>query len=90
MKTSNPVVKTIMSTFQSVFGISLPLLTSIIPRRCKCTTVIGQSINVPRIVCPDDKTVEKYLDIYIVALTKLFDDHKKDILGDTTAKLTIL
>jgi hypothetical protein len=91
MKTSNPVVKTLMATFQSVFGISLPLLTSIVPRSCKCTTVIGAAIRVPKIDNPDESAVEKYLNIYIEAVTELFNDNKESILGkDSVATLTIL
>ncbi|KNC82758.1 hypothetical protein SARC_04958 [Sphaeroforma arctica JP610] len=61
--------------FQAVFGISLPLITNIIPRKVEITTVVGKPIEVEQIHNPTKEQVEAVLDKYIAELTRVFNDH---------------
>ena len=65
------------------FRTRLPLITNVIPRKCKITSVIGAPIKVPQVHGdPTDAQVQELLDTYIAALDKLFEDHKKTVLGE--------
>ncbi|KAF0762384.1 2-acylglycerol O-acyltransferase 2-A-like [Aphis craccivora] len=54
--------------FQYSFGI--------VPRRHPIVTVVGKPIDVPKIVKPEKEDIEKYHNIFIDELTKLFEEHK--------------
>ncbi|NP_001155383.1 diacylglycerol o-acyltransferase-like [Acyrthosiphon pisum] len=54
--------------FQYSFGI--------VPRRHPIVTVVGKPIDVPKIVKPEKEDIEKYHQIFIDELTKLFEEHK--------------
>jgi hypothetical protein len=43
--------------FQRIFGISLPLMTNIVPLKCKCTTVVGKPIPVEKDEHPSKEKV---------------------------------
>ena len=78
-------------SFQAVFGISLPLISNVLPHKCDITSVIGKPIEVAQVKEPTDEQVAALLERYIAAVTALFDEHKQAILGDDfTGKLEIL
>ncbi|KAL4107629.1 hypothetical protein QTP88_017949 [Uroleucon formosanum] len=54
--------------FQYSFGV--------VPRRHPIVTVVGKPIDVPKIVKPEKEDIEKYHQIFIEELTKLFEEHK--------------
>eukprot|EP00049_Salpingoeca_infusionum_P018162 m.356001 g.356001 ORF g.356001 m.356001 type:complete len:348 (+) comp17413_c0_seq1:211-1254(+) len=69
-------VDTLKTKFQRIFGISLPLMKNILPRKCEITVVVGRAIPVPHIEAPSDEEVEKYLDLYIAGLKDLYNSNK--------------
>jgi len=72
-----PVVDFMKKHWQRIFGISLPLITNIIPRKVKITPVIGTPIPVDKVEKPTEKQVQDLLDKYIVALQQLYKDNMK-------------
>ncbi|XP_036029801.1 diacylglycerol O-acyltransferase 2-like protein 6 [Onychomys torridus] len=54
------------------------------------TTVVGEPLPVPKIHDPDKETVAKYMELYISALRKLFDQHKAKYGFSETQELTII
>ncbi|XP_050440926.1 2-acylglycerol O-acyltransferase 2-like [Adelges cooleyi] len=48
----------------------------ILPRRCSIVTVVGKPIDVPKISNPTTEEINKYHEIYVTELKKLFDEHK--------------
>lgn len=76
--TKNSYVVSLKQWFQNLFGISLPLLKNIIPRKVPITVVVGSPIKVPKIDNPIDKDIQKYLDIYIQNITNLYSKYAKD------------
>jgi 2-acylglycerol O-acyltransferase 2 len=64
--------------FQMIFGISLPIVLNVIPRRAQITTVFGPPVQVPKVEDPKDEEVEKWLGEYTKALRKLYEEnHQK-------------
>ena len=61
--------------FQAIFGLSLPLITNIIPHRVPITSVIGDPISVPHLPKPTEEEVEKALEHYIEEFTKFYALH---------------
>jgi len=65
--------------WQKTWGISLPLITSVFRGGCSgihLTTVVGEPIKLPyHNSAPTPAQLEECMDIYIVALTKLYDTH---------------
>lgn len=58
-----------------MFGLSLPLISHILPHKCEITTVVGTPIHVNKIDTPTDKDVNDLLEAYIVALNKLYEEN---------------
>eukprot|EP00042_Codosiga_hollandica_P033352 m.221380 g.221380 ORF g.221380 m.221380 type:complete len:202 (+) comp54164_c0_seq9:812-1417(+) len=88
---NNPFISGLKKKFQSVFGISLPLIKNVIPRKCNVTVVIGAPLAVPKIENPSKEEVARYLDLYIEALTKLYDENRaKYNTPATKPPLTVL
>ncbi|XP_025420308.1 2-acylglycerol O-acyltransferase 2-A-like [Sipha flava] len=54
--------------FQYSFGL--------VPRRHPIVTVVGKPIDLPKIENPEEEIIEKYHQIFIEELTKLFEEHK--------------
>eukprot|EP00053_Salpingoeca_punica_P010704 m.95964 g.95964 ORF g.95964 m.95964 type:complete len:343 (-) comp15472_c3_seq4:250-1278(-) len=75
MGLDNPLVDKFKKKFQSIFGISLPLIKNILPRPTSVTVLVGAPIAVPKIPEPSNEEVEKYLNIYIAALEKLYNEN---------------
>eukprot|EP01135_Chromosphaera_perkinsii_P000551 Nk52_evm13s123 gene=Nk52_evmTU13s123 len=63
--------------FQRLFGLSLPLISNIFPKRANVTTVIGAPIETKQYDNPSDEMVKEVLDKYIESLEKLYDEHSK-------------
>lgn len=86
-----PVFRRIQSKFQKVFGLSLPMVTNIIPKRAKICTVLGKPIRVEKLSNPTDEQVKVVLDVYIEELSKLFYAHcDRFIANPEHRKLEIL
>ena len=73
---NNSILNRIKAQFQAIFGISLPLIKNIIPRRVPVTSVCGKPIDLPKIPEPSDEIVRYHLDRYINELQALYQQHK--------------
>ena len=62
--------------FQRITGLSLPLVTNLIPRKTKITVVVGRPISVSKVEKPSNKQVESLLNEYIGALKALHEKHR--------------
>ena len=86
---SNALLNRLKAQFQAIFGISLPLIKNVIPRRVPVTSVCGEPLHLPRIEQPSDDETRRYLDLYIAKLQALYEQHKNYNL-DPHKKLIIL
>ena len=90
-ESSSGFVTQLKKMFQAVFGISCPMIKHIAPQHCEITSVIGKPIDVVQVKDPTEEQVSELLKRYIQALTELFEEHKKTVLGDDfTGELEIL
>jgi 2-acylglycerol O-acyltransferase 2 len=71
---------------RGIFNYSFGLL----PFRKPIYTVVGKPIEMPFIETPTKEEIQKYHDIYISELTKLFDEHKEKYLDDKNTELEII
>ncbi len=88
----SPTIARFTAAFQRVFGVSLPLLTSPVPRRVPITTVVGAPVElVPPLQPghPTDEEVACSLARYTVALTELYETHKHRYNCDPAKRLII-
>lgn len=86
-----PWVRKVQSKFQRVMGLSLPLVTNIIPMRAKITVVFGKPIPVTKIAKPTPEQVDAMLELYMTRLKELFDaEAPKYIAKEEERKLVIL
>ena len=87
-----PVVSRMQAKIQRVLGISMPIVTNLIPNRAKITTVFGTPIEVPKLSeAPTEAQIDDLMDRYINALTALFNAHAaKYIENPEHRKLEIL
>eukprot|EP00756_Hemistasia_phaeocysticola_P022067 Hpha_TRINITY_DN15810_c2_g5::TRINITY_DN15810_c2_g5_i1::g.191357::m.191357/K14457/MOGAT2, MGAT2; 2-acylglycerol O-acyltransferase 2 len=76
--------------WQAIFGFSLPLLTTPIPRKCNMDTVVGAPIPVERVEQPSDEQVQALLDKYIDALTTLYSKNADRFPQTKGKKLEVL
>lgn len=60
-----------------MFGISLPLITHIVPKRGNVTVVVGSPIAVPKVESPTPAQIGEYQEKYIEALKKLYNDNRE-------------
>eukprot|EP00038_Savillea_parva_P017076 m.18995 g.18995 ORF g.18995 m.18995 type:complete len:350 (+) comp3649_c0_seq2:15-1064(+) len=72
----NPTINSFRKKFQSIFGISLPLVTNVFPKKTAIRLVIGEPIQCPKTEEPSREQVQAYLDKYIASLEKLYNDNK--------------
>lgn len=73
-----PLASFIRRNFQSIFGISLPLVYNIslpIPQDTSITTVIGEPIRFPCMENPTDEEVRECMTVYVQKLTQLYNEH---------------
>jgi 2-acylglycerol O-acyltransferase 2 len=87
--TQNQCLNRIKAQFQAIFGLSLPLIKNIIPRRIPITSVCGKPLELPKIPEPTDEEVRRYLDLYIRELETLYENYKHLNLNDKK-KLVII
>lgn len=89
-----PALSAFQSKVQRIIGISVPIVTNIIPNRAKITTVFGTPLAVPKIpegTIPTEAQIDDLMARYIVALTELFNDHAPTYIEDPAhRKLEIL
>ncbi|XP_049623281.1 diacylglycerol O-acyltransferase 2-like protein 6 [Suncus etruscus] len=62
----------------------------LLPFNRPITTVVGEPMPMPRINDPDQKTVDKYHELYVSALKKLFNEHKVQYGLPETQELIML
>ena len=75
MGVDHPTIDKVKKKFQSVFGISLPLIKNLWPLKSRVTVVVGAPLAVPKVANPPDALVQEYLLKYIDALTEACDEH---------------
>eukprot|EP00760_Papus_ankaliazontas_P033171 PhM_4_TR6217/c0_g1_i1/m.33446 len=86
-----PFVKSIQKKFQSVFGLSLPIVTNILPRRKKIVNAFGTPIPVVKTPQPTDEQVSALLEKYCKGLEDVFNKHAaKYIPNESERKLNII
>ncbi|CUG47678.1 diacylglycerol acyltransferase, putative [Bodo saltans] len=86
-----PWLKRVQAKFQKVFGLSLPMVTHVIPKPVKITTVMGKPIPVKKVENPSDAEVDALLTLYIEKITEHFYAHcDKYIVDPKHRKLEIL
>jgi 2-acylglycerol O-acyltransferase 2 len=73
LSSAMPSVKKFQKKFQAIFGLSLPLVTNIIPRRAHIVTAFGTPIPVPKMDNPTDAQVQDMLDLYCKGLQAVFN-----------------
>jgi 2-acylglycerol O-acyltransferase 2 len=64
-----------VALFQRVFGISVPLLTNLLPLKTRITTVFGSPIDVGPPREPTEKEITDTLERYIARLTALYEKY---------------
>eukprot|EP00672_Neobodo_designis_P024309 CAMPEP_0174851174 /NCGR_PEP_ID=MMETSP1114-20130205/22085_1 /TAXON_ID=312471 /ORGANISM="Neobodo designis, Strain CCAP 1951/1" /LENGTH=344 /DNA_ID=CAMNT_0016085691 /DNA_START=46 /DNA_END=1080 /DNA_ORIENTATION=+ len=69
-----PPVKRFQAKFQRVLGLSLPLVTNLIPNKAKVTIVFGKPIEVKKNPKPTDAEVEALLEVYMTRLREHFEE----------------
>lgn len=84
------VVHKIRNKFQRIFGISLPLLLHLLPKKTKITMVFGKPFKCPRIESPTAQQEAEVLEQYIVALRELWNKYKDVYATDRKEELTII
>lgn len=91
MSANWPWIKTVQRKWQAVTGLSLPLVTNIIPNRATIMTVFGKAIPVTRKAVPTDAEIDALLATYIAALTDLFHRNAPTYIADPKMRgLTII
>lgn len=86
-----PPIKKFQAKFQRVLGLSLPLVTNIIPRRAQITVVTGTPIVVTKNASPTDEEVLALHAKYVAALRELFDQNApRYIKNPSERKLEII
>ena len=71
MGVDHPTIDKIKKKFQSIFGISLPLIKNVWPLNSRVTVVVGKPLAVPKVENPPDALVQEYLHKYIDSLTEV-------------------
>lgn len=62
--------------FQSLFGLSLPFIKNVIPKKTKVFCVFGTPLPVEKVEKPSDKHVQEMLEKYIGCVEELYEKHK--------------
>lgn len=61
--------------FQSIFGFTVPLISSIMPRAIDVTTVVGEPIQVVKCENPAPEEVQRVLDVFTERLQQLYAEY---------------
>ncbi|EDQ88945.1 uncharacterized protein MONBRDRAFT_25681 [Monosiga brevicollis MX1] len=72
----NPTVDWAKRKFQNIFGISLPFIKNVFPKRCDITVVVGCPIACPQVEEPSKEMIQEYLDKYIEGLKQLYEENR--------------
>jgi len=72
MSASFPFVQKIQKKFQAVFGISLPMITNILPRKVAIVSVAAHPITVKKNPNPTDAEINEVLEEYIKSLERVY------------------
>jgi hypothetical protein len=81
-----PMVQKFQRSFQRVFGISLPLVTNIFPRKTKIVTVAAEPIEVAKNPKPTDEQIDVVLNKYIASLQRVFDKFAPKYIADASPR----
>lgn len=76
--------------FQKIFGLSLPLVLNVVPRRTKITVVIGEPVEMPLMKNPPLAVVDQHLNIYINKLKEMYEANKSKYSEPKDKPLIIL
>lgn len=90
LSANHAVLHRLQKKFQRIFGISLPLLTHIFPRKTEINVVFGRAFEVPHNEAPTNKEVLVVLAEYEKRLKELFDEHKDVYAKERIEELTVL
>ena len=85
-----PAVKWAKTKFQAIFGMSLPLITNILPKRVPVVSVIGKPVTVKKIENPTDEQIMEVLDRYIQAVKELYTEYGPKYNTQPNKKLEIV
>lgn len=77
-----PFLRKVQAKFQKVFGLSLPIVTNIIPKAVKITTVMGKPIPVKKIENPSDAEIDALLALYSTKIEEHFYAHCDKYISD--------
>jgi len=91
MSASFPLIKKLQKKFQAVFGLSLPIVTNLIPRCKAITPCVGRPIPVQKVDHPTDAQVTALLEQYSRGLLEVFNKHAPDYIpNEAERKLEII
>jgi 2-acylglycerol O-acyltransferase 2 len=90
VEVSSAFVTAFRARWQRIFGISLPFVAHIFPRRTKVNVVLGAPVTVPHIENPTDDECRAALEVYKKALSELWHAHKDEYARERTQDLTFL
>jgi hypothetical protein len=76
--------------FQKVFGLTLPMVLNVLPKRVKITVVVGQPVPMPLNKNPSPEEVDRQLELYITKLRELYDANKDKYNDCKTKQLVII
>jgi hypothetical protein len=72
----SPMLDGFKTKFQAIFGISVPLVTNIMPKKAPITVVVGAPIACPKTDSPNEALIQEYLGKYIEQLQVLYNTNK--------------
>jgi len=75
---SNPLVRSFRSFAKRTFGITVPLLKNVVPKRSPLSTVIGPPVNPKDCKKEGDERIDELHGMYVKGLEELYERHRKD------------
>jgi 2-acylglycerol O-acyltransferase 2 len=85
----NKFINDFKRRFQRVFGLTLPMVLNVVPKRAKITVVVGQPVDMPLNKDPSPEEVDRQLEVYIAKLKELYDANK-DKYNDSKSKQLVI
>jgi 2-acylglycerol O-acyltransferase 2 len=85
----NKFINDFKRRFQRVFGLTLPMVLNVVPKRAKITVVVGQPVDIPLNKDPSPEEVDRQLEVYIAKLKELYDANK-DKYNDSKSKQLVI
>lgn len=61
--------------FQSLFGLSLPLIKNIIPKKTRVVCVFGEPIDIKMNTTPTESEIDETLEKYTQSVRKLYEKY---------------